>query len=277
MRKIILNGRLIDENKANISITDKGYFFDFAVYSSLKVIQGKIFFEKYHIDRLFESARLINLDHSFSKTSVRFWLNRLVKTEKIQDSLLRMILIGDPDGMGKEKLFIFSVSGLTYHPSKLYRLGAKVITCEGERQIPRSKTKNLLASFLAYTEAQKQGAIDALMVDKQGNIREGTRSNFFAIKKKTIIMPPAEKMLEGITKKIMLKVVRDHFSIKSADIPLKNINSYNEFFLTSTSMNVMPIRQIDKTVVCTNFEKTHVIANLLKEYYHNNILKEKQV
>jgi len=274
MRKVILNGRLIDENKANISIKNKGYFFDFAVYSSVKVIQGKIFFEKYHVDRLFESAKLISLKHSFSKIKVRSWLKKLVKTEKIQDSLLRMVLIGDPDGKGDEKLFIFSVSGLTYHPSKLYSQGAKVITCDGERRIPKSKTKDLLMGFLAYTKAQKQGAIDALMIDRQGKIREGTRSSFFVVKEKTIIMPSAEKVLEGITKKIILKVTKDHFKIKIADISLKKIGNYDEFFLTSTSMNVMPIRQIDRKIVCTSFEKTRIIAKLFKKYYDDNVLKK---
>ncbi len=54
---------MIDEVEAKISIADKGYFFDFAVYSSLKVVQGKIFSSKFHIDRLFESAKLIGLEH----------------------------------------------------------------------------------------------------------------------------------------------------------------------------------------------------------------------
>ena len=79
MTKIILNGKIIKERDANISIADKGYFFDFAVYSSVKVVQGKIFFPDYHVARLFESAKLIGLEHNFSEKDVLNWLNKLVE------------------------------------------------------------------------------------------------------------------------------------------------------------------------------------------------------
>ena len=184
MTKVILNGKIIEEKDANVSIADKGYFFDFAVYSSMKVIQGKIFFPDYHVVRLFESAKLIGLEHNFSEKEVLNWLNKLVEINKTKDSLLRAVLIGDPDN-NKAKLFIFPISGLTYYPSKLYKHGVKVITYHGERLIPRAKTKNLLMNFMALREANNKDAIEALLVDRQGNIREGTRTNFFAIKDKT--------------------------------------------------------------------------------------------
>ena len=187
MTKIIYNGKIIEERDANISITDKGYFFDFAVYSSIKVIQGKIFFPDYHIARLFESAKLIGLEHNFSEKEILDWLNKLIEINKIKDSLLRAVLIGDADDDNKAKLFIFPISGLTYYPNKLYKHGVKVITYHGERLIPRAKTKNLLMGFMALREARQNEAIEALLVDGQGNIREGTRTNFFAIKNKTYI------------------------------------------------------------------------------------------
>lgn len=270
--KVIFNGKIINESNAKVSITDKGYFFDFAVYSSIKVIQGKNFFPTYHVDRLFESARLIDLKHEFKKDEVVAWLYKLVEINKIKDALLRIILIGDPDNNKTAKLFIFSVGGLTFYPDRFYRQGVKVITYRGERRIPNSKTKDLLINFLAYREAKKQNALEALLIDKQGNIREGTRSNFFAIKNQTIITPPPDKVLEGITKKIVLRVAKKHFRIIHDDIPLKSVKDYDEFFITSTSMNVMPIRQIDNIIFETNFEKTRLVQKLFKEFYTKKIL-----
>lgn len=274
MAKVILNGKIIDANEAKISLIDKGYFFDFAVYSSIKVIQGKIFFPEYHIARLFESAKLIDLEHSFKNNEVIKWLEKLVEVEKINDALLRIILIGDPDKNNELKLFIFSIGGLTFYPDKFYKQGVKVITYHGERQVPKSKTKDLLMSFLALREAKKQDALEALFVDKEGNIREGTRSNFFAIKNQTIITPPPNKVLEGITKKIVLQVVKNNFKIKHEDIPLKFIENYDEFFISSTSMNVMPIGQIDNMIFETDFEKTHLIEKLFKEFCDKEIFKK---
>lgn len=265
MAKAIFNGKIIDENEAKISIADKGYFFDFAVYSSIKVIQGKIFFPEYHVARLFESAKLINLENDFKNKEVVAWLEKLVEAEKSKDALLRIVLIGDPDKNSEAKLFIFSIGGLTFYPDKFYKQGVKVITYHGERGVPKSKTKDLLMSFLAYRKANEQGALDALLIDHDGNIREGTRSNFFAIKNQAVITPPADKVLEGITKKIILQAVKNHFEIRHEDIPLKSIRDYDEFFISSTSMNVMPIRQIDDIIFETNFEKTRLIEKLFKE------------
>jgi len=274
MAKAIFNGKIIDESEAKISIADKGYFFDFAVYSSVKVVQGKIFFPKHHVVRLFESAKLIDLKHNFKNDEVEKWLGKLVEAGQIKDALLRIILIGDPDDKGEEKLFVFPIGGLTFYPDKFYKQGAKVITFRGERRIPKSKTKDLLMSFIAYREAKKREALDALFIDSQGNIREGTRSNFFAIKGQTIFTPSADKVLEGITKKIILKVVKNNFDIKEAEIPLDDIKNFDEIFISSTSMNVMPIRQIDDIVFETNFEKTHLIGKLFKDYYDKEILKK---
>ena len=274
MIKAIFNGKIINESEAKISIADKGYFFDFAVYSSIKVIKGKIFFPEYHVNRLFESAKLIGLKHNFKNNEVVEWMEKLVQINKLQDVLLRIILIGDPDDKGDGKLFIFPVSKLTFYPDKLYKYGAKLITFHGERRIPNAKTKDLLINFIAYREAKKQEAIDALLIDNQGNIREGTRSNFFAIKEKTIFTPHANKVLEGITKKIILKVAKNNFKIKEVDIPFKEIKNYDEVFISSTSMNVMPIRQIDNIIFETNFEKTRLIEKLFKEYCNKEIFKK---
>jgi len=266
MTKAVFNGKIIDKSEAKISIDDKGYFFDFAVYSSIKVINGKIFFPEYHILRLFESAKLMGLEHKFKKEDVISWMHKLVETDKIGDSLLRIILIGDPDNKGGEKLFIFSVGGLTFYPDKFYSQGVKVITYMGERLLPKAKSKDMLMSFFAYSEAVKQDALDVLLVDRDGNIREGTRTNFFAIKGNVIATAPSGDVLEGVTKKILLKAVQGHFVVKEEKIPFSNIKDYEEFFLTSTSMNVMPVKQINELEINSRFEKTKVVEKLFKEY-----------
>ncbi len=274
MTKIIFNGELINESEANISIMDKGCFFDFSVYSSIKVIQEKIFFSEYHIDRLFKSARIIDLGHQFSEAEISQWLRLVVKKNKIKDAVLRMILIGDAEENKNAKLYIFPVTGLTYYPDHFYKKGVKAITYLGERLVPQAKTKNMLLGFLAYREAKKRGAIDALLVDNENNIREGTQSNFFAIKGNVLVTPPKEKVLEGITKKIVLKVSADNFEIKEKDISLLNLKAYDEFFVTSTTKNVMPLNQIDEIKFSSNFEKTRLIQKLFKEYCHKCVLEK---
>lgn len=274
MVKAVFNGKIIDKSDATISIDDKGYFFDYAVYSSIKIIKGKIFFPEYHVSRLLESAKLMDMEHKFKKEDVISWMHQLIKAGNIEDALLKIVLIGDPDKKGGEKLFIFPVGGLTFYPDKFYNQGIKVITYKGERLLPRAKSKDMLMSFFAYREAVKRDALDALLVDRDGNIREGTRNNFFAIKGDVIITAPADDVLEGVTKKILLRAVQGRFAIKEEKIPLSNINDYEELFLTSTSMNVMPIKQIDGLVINSRFEKTKIIGKLFKEYSNSHLVKD---
>lgn len=269
----ILNGKLIDEKEAVISITNKAYFFDFAVYSSLKIIQGRIFFADYHIDRLFESAKIIGLHHGFKKKLILDWLKLLIKRNKLEEAFLRIVLIGDPNENKNARLYIFPLTGVTYYPKKFYNKGVKVITYKGERHFPKAKTKDLLLSFLALRKAKEKNAVEALMIDDKGNVREGTKSNLFAIKGNTLITPPKEKVLEGITKKMILQVCKNDFKVKEDNISFSKIKNYDEFFISSTLFNVLPINQIDNIKLKTDFTKTKKIQKLFKEYYHKKVLK----
>jgi len=268
MKYSIFNGKLIKTKKANISLLDKGYWFDFCVYSSLKVIAGKPFFLIYHIDRLFESAEMLGIENNFAKEDLQKWVEKLIKKNLIKDALLRFVLIGDPDG-GETKLYILPVTGLTYHKNQDYSEGIKVVTFEGQRPIPQAKTKSLLLSFLAFKKAKKENAQESLMVDYNGNVREGTQTNFYAIKDDKVIIPPKEKCLGGITKKFILKAIEKDFQVMEEDIPLEKIKAgvYDEVFISSTTRNVMPIKQIDDYTIETDFKNTKKIAKLFKEYY----------
>lgn len=270
----IINGEIIEKEKAVIPIYHKGYFFDFAVYSSIKVLNGKTFFPRYHVERLFHSAKIIGLSHNFKVEEVLSWIEKLREKDQLTNSLLRIVLVGDPDGKEKPLLYIFSVSGLTFYPDKWYRQGVKVITYCGERFLPQAKTTNLLLNFLALETAKKQNALEALLLDREGNIREGTRSNFFAIKGNYIFTPPKEKVLEGITQKILFMATKGIFSIVYQDISLKTIKEYEECFISSTSMNIMPIRQIDEMFLRENFPKVYKIQRLFKEWWKKHLNHE---
>ncbi|MFH1721439.1 MAG: aminotransferase class IV, partial [Candidatus Altiarchaeota archaeon] len=171
---VIRNGELIEKEKANISIYSKSLFFDFCVYSNIKVVHGSMFVPHLEIKKLFQSAEIIGLDHPFTEEEVVSWTRTLIKVNHLSDALIRLLLIG-PEKESEATLFLFPV-GLTFHPKKLYTKGAKVITYEGERVFPTAKSKDLLLGYLGYQEAMKNDAIDALLVDNEGNIREGTRS-----------------------------------------------------------------------------------------------------
>lgn len=262
---VIENGELIEKEKACISVYNKALFFDFAVYSNIKVVQGKMFLPELEIEKLFESAKTIGLEHKFSKKEIIEWTERLIKENNLNDALIRVLLIG-PEREIEPTLFLFPV-GLTFYPKDFYSKGVKLITFEGERLFPTSKTKDLLLGYIAYREAVKQEAIDALLVDNDKNIREGTRSSFFVIEDDTLIAPPKEKALEGVTRRIVLEIAPKIMKVKQEDIPLEKIKEYDEHFITGTTLNVMPIRQINNIVLREEVgEKIKELQGLFKDY-----------
>ena len=260
---VIKNGELIPKEDANISVYSKALFFDFCVYSNIKVIQGKMFLPEFEIEKLFESAEKVGIKYEHSVEELLQWAEMLVKENNLQDALIRLLLVGE-DVESEAQLFMFPV-GLTFYPNKFYSEGVKLITFDGERYLPTAKTKNLLMSYDAYQEAISRNALDALLVDRDNNIREGTRSSFFVIKDNTLIIPPKEKTLEGITKKIILDIAPQIMKIKEANISLDKIFDYDECFISATTMKIMPVCQIDEIKFEVG-EKTKELMKLFKRH-----------
>ena len=262
---VIKNGELIEKDKACVSVYNKPLFFDFVVYSNIKVVQGRMFLAELETKKLFESAEAIGLEHNFTKEQILEWTEKLIKENNLKDALIRVLLIGS-EKETEPILFLFPV-GLTFYPKDFYKKGVKLITFSGERLFPTSKTKSLLLGYIAYREAVEQEAIDALLIDRDKNIREGTRSSFFVIKDNTLIAPPKEKVLEGVTRKVILEIALKTMKVKEEDIPLEKIKEYDEYFITGTSLNIMPVRQINNIILREAVgEKVKELQRLFKEY-----------
>ncbi|MBI2448567.1 aminotransferase class IV family protein [Candidatus Microgenomates bacterium] len=269
---VILNGQLILKKDANISVFSRSMFFDFAVYDSMKVVKGRAFFPRFHAERLLESARLINMRHNLTVEKIESAIDLLIEKNHLENAMIRFLLLGPENDQEEAKLYMFSV-GLTFYNDSAYRQGVKAITFHGERHIPQAKSKDLLINYLGFREATENGALDALLIDHDGQIREGTRTNFFAVREGKIYTAPLTQVLEGITRKIVVDLARNNDIEVIEKAPLfDELDSFEEFFFTSTSMNVMPISDIDGTI------KKHApgpitkkIMDLYKEYYNENI------
>ena len=249
MKYISKNFKLIPEQEANISIKNKFAFFNFGVYESVKVIKGEIYFAEEHAKRLLNSAKIIGIKHNFQVNEITEAMSELVKANKIENSLLRVQLIGG-DNETKPILFIVPI-GLTFYPKKFYRDGIKVITYNGERLIPSAKSNCLLLNFIAYNKAVNEDSLDALLVSKKNYVLEGTRSNFFAVKD-DIVYTSSEDVLEGITRKHILEVLKNlGVKVVFRKITLYEIirGDYDSYFISSTSMKAMPIKMIDNIEV----------------------------
>ncbi len=263
----IRNGALISASEASVSVFSKAFFFDFAVYANVKVVRNRLFIPEYEVEKLFESAAKLGLQHSFKKSDVVQWTKALVEADKPGDALLRLLLIGSAAPDEEPQLFIFPV-GLTFYADKLYSKGASLVSVKGERHLPGVKSKDLLMSFQAFGEAAKAGAIDALLVDGNGNVREGTRTTFYAIKGDELITPPKELVLEGVTRKIVFELAPAcGLKVVEKNIPLVDLldKKFDEVFVSNTTMGVMPVNKIDDAEYAVG-AKTKALEKAFKGY-----------
>lgn len=261
MKYALKNLELIEERDAVIPITQRELFSSFGVYESIKVIDGNIEHVIDHITRLFESARILKLEHNFKIDDVAASLDILIEANGDRKVSLKLQLIGGKD----PSLFAFTTD-LPVYPPEFYTDGVKVISYNGERIFPHAKSNCLLLNYMAAREALSADALDAILIDRSGYALEGSRTNLFAVKGNVIITSEND-VLYGVTRKRTLAVVRDlGFIIDFKKIPLLDIKqgSFDEVFLTSTSMGAIPVSTIDDISIGSSFPVTAIInKNLL--------------
>ena len=237
------NGQIKSVEEAAIPLSNIEYQYGFGVYETIRVTNGVPYFLKDHLERLAESARIIGLEHAFSNEFIANAIAELIRENVVETCNLKILLIG---GSTKEtaSLYILCLNPL-FPDKKLYRDGVHCITYEHERMFPHAKTLSMLGSYLAYRKARMASAYEALLVN-HGNITEGTRTNFFAIKEKTLYSAPEKDILLGVTRKAVLTIATQNgFRVEERNLRLDDIKEYDGAFLTSTSSKILPIRSID--------------------------------
>lgn len=274
--KILYNGEIIDESEAPILISDKAVWYDWGVYETMKVIQGVILFPQEHIARLFNSAKLVDLNIGFDEKQIITWIHKYADNLNLQDNLIKICVYADSDKNQTSRFYIFAL-GLTFYPEKYYKQGVSAILVEGERFMPQSKTMSTLQAFLARKKAKENQAFEALKVDSKGNIREGAATNIFMVTDGQLITPPDDVVLSGVTRDHVLHIAGGQsIPVFKRAISKDQLFRAEEVFITGTVSNILPIVKVDNSIigdgsvgpVTLNLQKKYRIMQ--KEYIQKN-------
>lgn len=239
------NGNILPVEAAQVPLGNIEYAYGFGVYESIRVSNGVLYFLEEHVGRLMESAHVISLLHPFTQGGVSDAVTKLLEKNEAATCNVKILLIGGKTAEDAQ-LDILCLNPL-FPDKKLYRDGVTVVTYAYERPFPHAKTLNMLQSYLAYRTAKEAGAYDALLTDREGRITEGTRTNFFCIKGKTLFTPDENAILLGVTRKAVLKVAADTgFAVEQKDIRRSDLSEYDGAFLTSTSSKILPISGVEE-------------------------------
>ena len=278
--KIWLDGKLVDEKDAKISIFDHGLLYGDGVFEGIRVYNGKVFELDAHIRRLYESAKVIRLEVPMSRSELISAVEKTVEANGVIDGYIRLLVTRGVGTLGlnpficENSRLIIIADNIQLYPEELYEKGMKVISATTVRNHPLAippqvKSLNYLNNILAKIEALDYDVPEAIMYNHEGYVAESTADNVFIVRDGVIYTPPAEAgSLEGITRSIVIRLAKE----ENLEVVEKNLTRFDlyvcdEFFLTGTAAEVIGIVEIDGRVIGDG--KPGPITKLLRKSFFN--------
>lgn len=265
-----VNGSFV--SKATIDITDSGILRGYGIFDYVRLYQGKPLHLIEHLKHLQSSAQQMELSLPISIEDLYDLTFSLIEKNPPIDAGIRFLVTGGINGkdqflpVGKSSLFML-FHPYTPHPERYYLEGMRVITTQMSRSFPSVKSTNYITGIIAMKKAQKIGFDDALYLDQEGKLLEGTTSNVFFFKDEKIITADSG-IYKGVTREIILELAKEKFPIELRKLHLSEIEDCDEAFLTSSTKEIMPLVQIDDKMVGLGKPgpRTKLLRELFKDY-----------
>jgi branched-chain amino acid aminotransferase len=276
--KIWLNGKLIEQEDAKITVFDHGLLYGDGVFEGIRVYNTRVFELNAHVKRLYESAKAIRLTIGMSQSELGDAVEETVKANNITDGYIRLVVTRGVGTLGlnpficKNSCIYIIADSIQLYPEELYEKGMKVISATTVRNHPlaippQAKTMNYLNNILAKIEALDNDVPEAIMYNHEGYVAEASGDNVLIVKDGIIYTPPAEAgALPGITRDIVIKLAKEE-NIQVVEKNLTRFDLYvcDEFFLTGTAAEVIGIVEVDGRIIGDG--KPGPITSLLRKKF----------
>jgi branched-chain amino acid aminotransferase len=233
----IANGELLPSAGYKEFNAQNGIF----IYEVLRVISGVPLFIEDHLARLNYSAVKSGFQSPIKIESIGAGIRRLISENELDVGNIK-IVVGEWHGTVSWQAFFIPF----HYPSESdYFRGVELGVLKAERINPEAKTIQHEVREKANQMLEDGGLYEVLLIDTEGFVREGSRSNIFFIKGNTISTPPANQVLNGITRQKVVDILyRDGYSFSEELIPLADLAGFHAAFLTGTSPKVLPVNRI---------------------------------
>ena len=260
--KIWMNGEFCDWKDAKIHILTHTLHYGTGVFEGVRAYKTNsgtaIFRLNDHTDRLFESARLIGMQIPFTKDELKQAQCDSVRINNLNNAYIRPICFYGSEGMGlradnlKVHCCVAAWDWGTYLGEDKIKNGIKIKVSPFPKRTEMSMlykakvTGNYLNSMLALRDALNSGFDEALILDTDNSVNEGSGENFFIIKNNILSTPDLTTVLDGITRKTIISIAKDlGYSTVEKKISLDEVFEADEAFFTGTAAEVTPVIQVD--------------------------------
>ncbi|WP_094701910.1 branched-chain-amino-acid transaminase [Brevibacillus laterosporus] len=275
---IYLNGEFVEKENAKISVYDHGFLYGDGIFEGIRVYNGNVFRLQEHIERLYESALSIMLVIPMKIEEMMDAVVETVRKNELRDAYIRLVISRGDGDLGldprscKKANIVIIVEQLRLFPQELYEIGLKIVTVPTRRNKPdalnpKIKSLNYLNNVMVRMEASMAGVSEALMLNSEGYVTEGSGDNIFLVKKGVIYTPPTYLgALDGITRQAIMDIVRElGYVIKEEPFTRHDVYIADEVFLTGTAAEVISVSEVDARII-RDGKPGPVTKQLLEEF-----------
>lgn len=253
-----LNGRIVQSDQACIPLTDHGLLYGDGVFEGIRFYHGCALRLEQHVERLYRSARALCLALPCNERELIAAIEETIAAYGESDGYLRVVVtrgVGklglDPKSCARPNLFIIA-DELAMVSTDVRARGARVIISATRRLPPdgldpRIKSLNYLNHIMARIEAANAGANEAILLNAQGRVTEGTADNVFIARAGVLYTPPvSDGALQGITRALVIELANE-LEIACEEVSLSAYDLYtaDECFLTGTGAELIPVCEVD--------------------------------
>ena len=263
---IWLDGELVDWRDAKIHVLTHTLHYGMGVFEGVRAYEtdqgAAIFRLQEHTDRLFRSAHILNMKLPFSKEELNEAQRAAVRENNLDSAYIRPMAFLGSEGMGlradnlKVHVMVAAWEWPAYMGEEAKTNGIKIRTSSYTRHhvnITMCKAKangNYINSMLALREALDSGCEEALLLDNEGYVAEGSGENFFLIRDGIIYTPELTSCLDGITRKTIIEMAQSlGYEVREKRITRDEVYIADEAFFTGTAAEVLPIQSLDGRVI----------------------------
>ena len=259
--KIFIDGEFVPADQPCIHANNHGVLYGDGIFEGIRAYNGEVFKLKEHIDRLFDSAKMIKLNIGCTKEQMMDAVLETLRVNKLDSAYIRLLVTrGDGDlsidcSSCKKSTIIIIAKQL---PAFMNPAGIKLVT-SSMRRIPISvfspniKSLNYLNNVLCKMEAKQHGCDEAVILDMNGFVTECAGDNIFMVKDGILVTPPHVSGLKGITRESILEIAKKEAwyingpidSVEVRNISIFEMYIADEVFVTGTAAELAPVTEID--------------------------------
>jgi branched-chain amino acid aminotransferase len=248
-----VDGQFVEDREAKISVEDMAVLRGFAAFDFLRTYNGAPFHLQEHLLRLQRSAKLIGLQLPHTVDEMDRIVRETLAKNDHPESYIRIVITGgtSPDGItpGDNPRLLVMITPAKSAPVVWRQEGVRIITCHVDRYMPGAKSTNYIPAIICQAEARSRQAIESVYVDRDGYLLEATTSNLVVVIGDTLVTPPCDRILQGITRQVVLDLARMEFNVEVRRLHKDEIGLLDEAFLTSTTKEVLPVIAIDSVTI----------------------------